>query len=202
MEPQKGLRERKNAEAKKALYLAAMKLFRKQGFDGTTVDEIVEKAGFSRATFFNHFGTKQGVLRFYGQELQSHIEELIQGEEQAASPLELIREVIFAMAQEAATHLEEVKLIFTYSFRDPDYLFGQTPARKRAYEILTELVARAQEQGQIRRDISAPALALHILFLYQGVIFAMISGKGNLNALLQSAWQFILGGIHNGNSPA
>ena len=188
-----GLRERKNAEAKRALYNAAMDLFREKGFDETLVDEIAERAGFSRATFFNHFKTKQGVLRYYGQEIQDRIEQVIDNAERTASPLELIRQVVFTMAHEAEEHSAEVKLIFTYSMRDPSYLSDPTPSRKRVWEILTELVARAQEQKEIRQDMPAREVAIHILSLYHGVVLAIVSDLGDIESLLHSVWQFILG---------
>ena len=72
-----GLRQNKKIRVKRELYLAAMELFRQKGFDETSVEEIAEQAGYSRATFFNHFGSKQGVLRFYGQRLQERVEELL-----------------------------------------------------------------------------------------------------------------------------
>lgn len=190
-----GLRQRKNAQVKQALYDAAMDLFRRKGFDETSVDEIAERAGYSRATFFNHFGAKKGVLRHYGQELQVLVEDLLKKADPATSPLERIREVVFAMTREAEEHIEEVRLIYTHSVRDPDYLFAPTPARKRVWEILIELVAEAQRRSEIRQDLSARELALHILFLYQGVVLAIVTGIGSPDVLLRSAWQFILGGV-------
>lgn len=41
---------------------AARDLFIRQGFEGTTIDEIVETVGVSRRTFFRYFGTKEDVL--------------------------------------------------------------------------------------------------------------------------------------------
>ncbi len=201
MQPQQRLREKKNAEVKRALYGAAMELFRNQGFDRTTVDEIAARAGFSRATFFNHFGTKEGVLRFYGQGLQYLIDGIIH-DSQVVAPLEVIRRLLLALVREAEARREEVKLIFTWSVRDPEYLFGQTPARKRVQEALGELVARAQERQEVRRDIPASELVMHLLFIYQGVVFAIITGAGGAEPLFDSAWRFILGGITDGRSPA
>lgn len=201
MKLSQGLRERKNAEVKRALYGAAMDLFRQKGFEKTSVDEIAERAGFSRATFFNHFGTKQGVLREYGEELQCLVERVIEEKQPVSDPLDVIRELIRIMVREAEQHFEEVKLIFTYSFRDPSYLFDSTPARKRVFELLTDLVTRGQDCRLIRRDLPAPEMALHILFLYQGVVLAMITGMGDVESLLNSVWQFILEGV-KGGSPA
>jgi len=197
----KGLRQKKNFLVKQALYRAAMELFQIKGFTETSVDEITEQAGFSRATFFNHFGTKQGVLRLYGQRLQSLVEILLDQADPSTSPLELIRQMIAVMVREAEEHIEEVRLVCTYSMLDPDYMSNPTPARKRLFEILTELVIKAQQEGQIRRDLTAKELAMHIFFLYQGVVLAILANIDSSGSLLQSVWQFILKGV-NSESPA
>lgn len=195
-----GLRQKKNAQVKQALYDAAMELFQKKGFNETSVDEITERAGYSRATFFNHFGAKQGVLRHYGQRLQDLVEALLDQADPTVSPLNLIREMINVMVREAEENIDEVRLICTYSLLDPDYMTNPTPARQRLWEILTGLVTEAQQQEQIRRDIPAEELALHIFFLYQGVVLAIVTGIGSSESLLHSVWQFILRGVENENT--
>ena len=196
----KGLRQKKNTHVKQALYDAAMELFRENGFNETSVDEITERAGYSRATFFNHFGAKQGVLRHYGQRLQSLVEELLEPNEPPVPPLDLILQMISIMVREAEENIEEVRLICTYSMLDPNYMLNPTPARKRLFEILTGLVSEAQEQEQIRRDLTAKELALHIFFLYQGVVLAFVTGFESSESLLHSVWQFIRTGVSNENT--
>lgn len=48
--------------ARSALVDAAFGLFDERGFDATTVDDIAERAGVGRTTFFRHFGSKEGVI--------------------------------------------------------------------------------------------------------------------------------------------
>jgi AcrR family transcriptional regulator len=195
-----GLRQKKNAQVKQALYDAAMELFREKGFNETSVDEIAERAGYSRATFFNHFGVKQGVLRLYGQRLQDLVENLLGRSDPSTSPLELIRRMISEMIREAEENIEEVRLICTYSVLDPDYMLNPTPSRKRLFEMLTGLVSKAQHQELIRCDLTARELAMHIFFLYQGVVLTMVTGVGSYESLLHSVWQFILKGVSNENN--
>jgi AcrR family transcriptional regulator len=52
-------RERRRAE----LYDAAIELFVEKGYDGTTVEDIADRADVARATVFNHFPRKTAFLR-------------------------------------------------------------------------------------------------------------------------------------------
>ena len=45
-----------------AIVDAAFELFEERGYDETTVDDIAERAGVGRTTFFRHFGSKEAVI--------------------------------------------------------------------------------------------------------------------------------------------
>ena len=57
-----GVRERKKLAARTALTKSALKLFRENGFDATTVNEIAQLASMSPRTFFRYFETKEDVV--------------------------------------------------------------------------------------------------------------------------------------------
>lgn len=60
--PAVGLRERKKARTKAAIREHAMRLFQKQGYQATTVEQIAEAAEVSPSTFFRYFPTKEDVV--------------------------------------------------------------------------------------------------------------------------------------------
>jgi AcrR family transcriptional regulator len=54
-----GLRERKRVETRRRIAEAAVRLTTEHGIASTTVDQIAESAGVSRATFFRYFESKE-----------------------------------------------------------------------------------------------------------------------------------------------
>jgi len=56
-------RERRKLELHKRILEAAVELFDAQGVSRTTVAQISERADVAHKTFFNHFATKQDLLR-------------------------------------------------------------------------------------------------------------------------------------------
>jgi len=60
-------------DAVERLQTAALELFDEQGFERTTVAEIVQRAGLTQRTFFNHFPDKREVLFGLSSELQQEV---------------------------------------------------------------------------------------------------------------------------------
>lgn len=52
----------KGQRRNKALISAASEIFIQYGFEGTTLDMIIERAGGSRSTLYKNFGDKEGLF--------------------------------------------------------------------------------------------------------------------------------------------
>ena len=127
---------RPRISSRETLEEAASELFFEQGYDNTSVDDIAERAGVSRATFFNYFPTKADVLCV-------DIDRALQRLEQALVPgVSLIQ----ALRQVAAeTSSLDIPLIVSQAetMGLPDDIDGVLPMRVLR---LRGLVARAVRQ--------------------------------------------------------
>jgi len=74
-------------DARERLVSAALHLFAEQGFDGTTVAEISERAGVAKSTFFRYFPDKRDVLTAGQETLSRLFAEGISAAPAAATPL-------------------------------------------------------------------------------------------------------------------
>jgi MFS transporter, DHA2 family, multidrug resistance protein len=57
-----GLRERKKARTRATIQACALRLFREQGYDATTIEQIIDAADVSETTFFRYFPAKEDLV--------------------------------------------------------------------------------------------------------------------------------------------
>ena len=59
-----GLRERKKQKTRDSIQRTALRLFEKQGYEETTIEQIAAAVEISPSTFFNYFPTKEDVVLY------------------------------------------------------------------------------------------------------------------------------------------
>ena len=147
-----GLRERKKARTRAAIREHALRLFREQGYDATTVDQIAEAADVSPSTFFRYFPTKEDVV------LQDDLDLLAIGafEAQPAdlSPIAAFRaaakDAFAALGDEELARLRETtELTLTI----PEVRAAAMDELTRTIDLIAEAVAR--RVGRDPRDFAA-----------------------------------------------
>jgi MFS transporter, DHA2 family, multidrug resistance protein len=110
-----GLRERKKARTRATIQACALRLFRDQGYDATTIEQIIAAADVSETTFFRYFPTKEDVV------LQDDYDPLLvaafQAQPAQLAPVAAARAAFAAAfggmtAEQRAEMKERVRLIF------------------------------------------------------------------------------------------
>lgn len=117
--PALGLRARKKARTHAAIQQHAMRLFRDQGYDETTVEQIAAAAEVSPSTFFRYFPTKEDVV--LRDDYDTVLMEVFLAQPPELSPLQATRSAIRAMASAVTSlsaeerELEQVRMALTFS---------------------------------------------------------------------------------------
>ncbi len=115
----KGLRERKQARVRAELIEAAMRLFLRQGFDETTVDQIAEAAEVSRRTLFRYFQTKGDILMAWTRGTSDFLEAALQARPRRETPLQSLREIFTELAEQLASNNVDAYAVALMIDRDP-----------------------------------------------------------------------------------
>src|SRR5260370_41411401 len=89
---QDGLRERKKARTRASIREHALRLFREQGYHGTTVEQIAAAAEVSPSTFFRYFPTKEDVV--LQDDMDTRMVEAIERQPTGLAPLTAVRAAV------------------------------------------------------------------------------------------------------------
>jgi AcrR family transcriptional regulator len=104
-----GLRERKKAKTRRALEDAALALFIRHGFDGTTVEQIADACDVSPRTFFRYFSTKEDALFGDSREKLETFIDALEARPGGEAPLRSMRAAALTLMQTHEARRERLK---------------------------------------------------------------------------------------------
>ncbi|WP_081736597.1 TetR/AcrR family transcriptional regulator [Amycolatopsis orientalis] len=193
-------REESREQTRQRLIAAAAELFAERGVNGTSVEQIAERAGFTRGAFYGNFdGKHELVVELLRRRTRREAEEVAALAEGVGSFAEMM-DRLRAWNVERAEHLEGWLILRTelalYALRNPEArpLVGEGEKSTRALletSVKTELAARGAEPP------AAPAfLALILHALEDGLLlqrFLSPEGTGDEDVvdavqLLMRSW--------------
>src|SRR6202140_1840794 len=194
-----GLRERKKARLRQQIIDTAIRLFRKQGYEKTRVDDIVKILEISQPTFFRYFPSKDAVLRDVGKRgfacIVEHLKSELSSEADTAARL---RHLYRAMAREVEADRRLWEAVVLSGAMDPVRSPEMRGPEGVAVGLLREILAQGQRRGEITRVFPVLHLSEFMEGLYQTVVrqWAVdLTGPHKLGERVDSAVEFFLRGI-------
>ncbi|MEW1956832.1 helix-turn-helix domain-containing protein [Kineococcus sp. NPDC059986] len=153
------LRDRRRAETTAAVAAAALDLALDRGWDQVTVDDIAERAGISRRTFFNYFATKDEAL--FHDAMAWRPGALEEFTASTAPLLDAVEQLFVAQAQSDAPDRDRVLQVMRLVDASPELLPGLLARIAASEEALAAAVtARGEVDEFTARTIAAVAGAL------------------------------------------
>lgn len=148
------MKERLSGEERRQKIIeAAIDLFSRKGFRGTTTHEIAEGAGISEAMIFKHFATKQNLYSAI-IEAKSETEELLAGAAKAAQQDDdagVLRAVGLKMLEQTERDPSLMRLLLFSALEGHELseMFFKSRV-KRLHEFLSDYLRRGIEAGRFR----------------------------------------------------
>lgn len=162
-------RQQSRELTREQLLQAAAELFAEHGVNGTSVEQIVERAGYTRGAFYGNFdGKHELVLALLEQRTQHELEEMQEIDRDAGSfdsLMEHLRSWYRRRDETLGSWLALRTELWLYGLRDPELLPVLADRERRSRAAL----AQALEQGFAARSVAPPApveflaLVLHSL---------------------------------------
>jgi AcrR family transcriptional regulator len=158
------MRDAKKRETAARILSGARQLFLRNGYAGTSVEDIAAAAGISRAGLFNYYKGKPAILEALAMRLEPRLVQMVQ----------------HYMARPGTTG-QRIEALFAHSARVLEQTAGLTRLLlvhgDRAAEfpellrVFGQMVEAGQRSGELRDDFSADALAETI---YMGYIAGLL----------------------------
>jgi AcrR family transcriptional regulator len=197
--PPEGLRERKKARTHEALERTALELFRRRGFDNTTIEDIAEACEVSPRTFFRYFSSKTDVL--YGDDpdcRRQRMLALLAAQPATASPLEALRGAMLAIAEEYASDRDRLAARMAVIESNPGLRASKSEAQ-RGWEdaVVEQLTVRERAAGSARDALELRLIAATGTAALRAALDAWLAGprSASLAELINAAFDRLASGL-------
>ena len=174
---------RKRQSTKSRIVKAAWNLFFKNGYDKTTVEDIIAASKTSKGTFYHYFKGKESLLNSLSYLFDEKYEELagvINPELSAYDKLLFLNHELFYMIE---TSVDISLLAFLYSSQLTTKDKKSLSDHKRYYfKWITEIISQGLDSGEFANTSSAEEL-MNIYAMYERALlydWALFKGKFSL----------------------
>ena len=163
---------KKTKTTKKKIVSAAWRLFYEQGYDNTTVDDIVEESGTSKGSFYHYFDGKDALLSSLSILFDEKYEELWPGipvEMDSLEKLAYLTRELFGFIEDTVS-LELLARLFSSQLitKGERHLLDHSRVY---YRVLRTILAEGQQRGQIRDDVTVNELSKLYALLERGLMY-------------------------------
>lgn len=169
-------RERRRQQTRDVLIAAASEVFARRGFEGASLEEIAEAAGFTRGAIYKHFEGKEDLFFAVVDQLNEQVIEafrLIARESATPGDWDISRLADLWRASVSESELFAMgKEHELYVLRNPDARPRAVAHRRKQRELVAGFIDEVAEQSGMTLRLPAATLAGIILAAADGLTYA------------------------------
>ena len=189
--------KRSQNNTKGKIVSAAWKLFYEQGYDKTTVDDIVEASGTSKGSFYHYFESKESLPASLSYLFDEKYEELTETMDPSLGVIEklvFINQELFLMIENTVS-IDILSRLFASQLVSGSERSLLDPTRT-YYKLLRQIVIDGQQQGLFREEFTTLDVTRAYAVFERGLMYDWCISGGNYSLAQYSAQllpQFLMG---------
>lgn len=159
---------------------AAWKLFYEQGYDDTTVEEIVEESGTSKGSFYHYFSGKDALLSSLSDLFDDKYQELIPTLDEnmdSFDKLMYLNQELFLMIDNSVS-LDLVARMYSSQLvtAGEKHLMDHN---RLYYKLLRQIVSEGQQKGELREDATVNEIVKAYALCERALIYDWCISNGD-----------------------
>jgi AcrR family transcriptional regulator len=168
------VRAKTGPDKRRVILDAAVRVFARQGFHACRVSDIADEAGVAYGLVYHYFASKDEVLDTLFLERWNVMLELIREVDSQPLPVREKFEAIASFIIDSYSHDPDLMKVIIVEVTRAANSFGQTHLGqiREAYELIGEIVTKAQEEGVFKPEIEARFAAM----AFYGTIEQLLTG--------------------------
>jgi AcrR family transcriptional regulator len=165
--------KRRRSATRARLLEGALEVFAERGFHGASVEDICERAGFTRGAFYSNFASKDElVLALFQATTDRLLEQIAALLPDFANQPGTLLDAVLGLLDDAAPDQRQWYLISTeftlHALRNPEAATALNHQRKVFRERLTALVEEISAAGELRMSVPPEQFVRLVMALHEG----------------------------------
>lgn len=182
------MKKKNSRNTKGKIVSAAWQLFYRQGYDDTTIDEIVEASGTSRGSFYHYFEGKDALLSSLSYLFDEKYEELMDTMDMSLSPIDkliFLNRELFGMIENTVS-VDLLSQLFSSQLitKGERHLLN---TNRTYYKLLRQITIEGQEQGYFKENLSVNDITKAYAMFERGLMYDWCICNGDYSLCQYSA---------------
>jgi TetR/AcrR family transcriptional regulator, transcriptional repressor for nem operon len=193
------------ANVRDQLIASAVEVFHTRGFNGCSVQDIVDAAGVPKGSFYNHFESKEAlgveVVRAYSALVGAYVVEagaadILAGD---GTPLQRVRAYFEAVIeQNVSCGVRKGCLLGNFAIElaphSSEIARAVTDALDNWSVAVAQALAQAQDAGELPQEADVDALARYLVDGYEGAATRakLIGDRAPMDEFIRTTFEFLL----------
>jgi len=175
-----------NKNTEKIILQAALELFVRKGYHGTSINDIMNKVNLTKGALYAHFKSKRAVLfRIIEEYKTKFIDQMIHAttEYQGNSIEKLNYTLSFnsKFAQKNPDLCVFLTFLTTELNADIDFQYALKEVYREYMKFISSLISQGIRQGVIKKELDPDLAALTFMAIHDGTLHQWVLNRGHLD---------------------